>query len=81
VQAVSGTVVPENPVALEMIELGCLPAQASAAMFEVLISFLRSFRVYFRTQSDNQAGSVGTGPGKSDTDMLDGQAFPKKHGN
>ena len=132
------TVVPENPVAIEIIELGCSNGVGFSAMFEVLISFLCSFHVYFRTQSDNQleilalrhqiavlqrktpkpklksadrrlwawlsqywprwrsalllvkrppsstgtvAGSVGTGPGRSDTDMLEGQAFRKKHGN
>src|SRR5437016_14245520 len=107
-------------------------------MFEVLISFLLSFRVYFRTRSDNQLeilalrhqisycnerlpnrklkptdrrlwvwlsqcwprwrsallivkpttvvdwhrrGFVGTGLGKSDTDMSEGQALRKKHAN
>jgi len=29
-------------------------------MFEVLVSFLSSFRVYFRTQSDNQLEIVPT---------------------
>src|SRR5215475_195806 len=50
----TASVIPENFVATEIVELSHAPAYASAAMFHVLISFVLSFRAYLRTQADNQ---------------------------